>query len=65
MLLVVELGQGTIGYVQYVTDVPVALVAAHIVGAAALIATGTWMLLAVVSATQSALTPQTSGRHPA
>ncbi len=65
LLLAVELAQGTIGFVQYFTDLPIALVAAHLVGAAALIATGTYVLLAVVSATQSATAPQTSSRHPA
>ncbi|VXB94906.1 heme A synthase [Aeromicrobium sp. 9AM] len=65
LLLAVELAQGTIGFVQYFTDLPIALVAAHLVGAAALIATGTYVLLAIVSATQSAPAPQTSGRRPA
>ena len=39
LLLVVELAQGLIGFVQYATDLPIALVAAHLVGAAILIAT--------------------------
>ncbi len=47
LLLGVEVLQGTIGYVQYVTDLPVALVAAHLVGAAVLIAAGTRLVLAV------------------
>ena len=38
-LVFVILGQGAIGYTQYFTDVPVLLVAAHIVGAVALWAT--------------------------
>ncbi len=33
VLLMVELGQGTIGFVQYFTQLPVALVAAHLLGA--------------------------------
>jgi cytochrome c oxidase assembly protein subunit 15 len=33
VLLVVELAQGTIGYVQYFTGLPVALVGAHVAGA--------------------------------
>ncbi len=33
VLLGVVLGQGLVGYVQYVTDLPVALVAAHVLGA--------------------------------
>jgi len=32
-LLVIELGQGLIGFVQYFTHLPVALVAAHMLGA--------------------------------
>ena len=48
MLLVLELAQGTIGFVQYFTDLPIALVATHLVGAAALIAGGTRLLVTVV-----------------
>ena len=47
LLLAVELVQGTIGFVQYFTDLPVALVAAHLVGAAILVAAGTRLMLAV------------------
>ncbi len=54
LLLGVELLQGTIGFVQYFTDLPVAVVAAHLVGAALLIATGTRLVLAVSSAEVSA-----------
>jgi len=36
-LLVVTLAQGAIGYVQYLTDLPVALVAAHMLGASLLV----------------------------
>jgi cytochrome c oxidase assembly protein subunit 15 len=50
LLLGVELLQGTIGFVQYFTDLPVALVAAHLVGAALLVAAGTRLLLAVSTA---------------
>ncbi len=39
-LLAVEIGQGMIGYVQYFTDLPIALVALHLVGAAATMAAG-------------------------
>jgi cytochrome c oxidase assembly protein subunit 15 len=49
ILLLVELAQGTIGFVQYFTDLPIALVATHLVGAAALIAGGTRLLVTVVS----------------
>ncbi|MGZ5409941.1 MAG: COX15/CtaA family protein, partial [Aeromicrobium sp.] len=45
IVLIVELAQGLIGFVQYATDLPIALVAAHLVGAAILIAAGTHLLL--------------------
>ncbi len=45
IVLVVELAQGAIGFVQYWTDLPIALVAIHLVGAAVLIAAGTHLLL--------------------
>ena len=47
LLLAIELLQGTVGFVQYFTDLPVALVATHLVGAALLVATGTRLVLAV------------------
>jgi cytochrome c oxidase assembly protein subunit 15 len=49
-LLVAELAQGLIGYVQYFTDLPIALVAAHLVGAAVLVAIGTMLLVEVAAA---------------
>jgi cytochrome c oxidase assembly protein subunit 15 len=49
-LLVAELAQGTIGFVQYFTDLPIALVAAHLVGAAVLVAVATRLLVEVASA---------------
>ena len=45
ILLVIELAQGLIGFVQYATDLPIALVTAHLVGAAILLAAGTYLLL--------------------
>ena len=54
VLLGVELLQGTIGFVQYFTDLPVALVAMHLVGAAILVAAGTRLVLAVETADVSA-----------
>lgn len=45
LLLVVELAQGVIGFVQYFTNLPVALVAAHLVGAAVLVAAATRVLV--------------------
>ena len=47
VLLGVELAQGLIGFVQYVTDLPVALVELHLLGATLIISTVTWVLLEV------------------
>ncbi|MBZ5739980.1 COX15/CtaA family protein [Nocardioides mangrovi] len=47
LLLVVEVAQGAIGFVQYFTDLPVALVGLHMLGAALISATVTWALLKV------------------
>ncbi len=44
-LLVLEVAQGTLGFVQYLTDLPVLLVGAHLLGAALVSAAATWMLL--------------------
>lgn len=46
-LLVVEVAQGAIGFVQYFTELPVVLVAIHMFGAALISATVTWALLKV------------------
>ena len=46
-LLAVELAQGTIGFVQYFTDLPVVLVGFHLLGAALVSAALTWLLLSV------------------
>jgi cytochrome c oxidase assembly protein subunit 15 len=43
----VEVAQGLIGFVQYATDLPVPLVAAHLLGAALLSAAVTWLLVSV------------------
>ncbi|GAA3548802.1 protein required for cytochrome oxidase assembly [Aeromicrobium flavum] len=45
-VLVAGLAQGLIGYVQYFTDLPIVLVAAHLVGAAVLLTLATRWLLA-------------------
>ncbi len=55
-LVVVVLAQGTVGFVQYVTDLPVALVAVHLLGAALFAAAMTWLLLAARAATGPSLT---------
>jgi heme a synthase len=45
VLLAVELAQGLVGFVQYFTDLPVVLVAVHLLGAALLSAAMTWLLV--------------------
>ena len=45
VLLVVELAQGAVGLVQYATDLPIALVELHLLGACATVAAATWLLL--------------------
>jgi cytochrome c oxidase assembly protein subunit 15 len=47
VLLAVELAQGTIGWVQYFTHVPIVLVMFHMLGAALVAAAVTWVLLRV------------------
>jgi len=47
VLLAVEVAQGTIGFVQYFTGLPVVLVALHLLGAALLSAAITWLLVGV------------------
>ena len=44
-LLAVELAQGLIGFVQYATDLPVVLVAFHLLGAALVSAALAWLLV--------------------
>jgi cytochrome c oxidase assembly protein subunit 15 len=46
-LLGVELAQGVVGFVQYATDLPVVLVAVHLLGAALVSAAMTWLLVSV------------------
>lgn len=64
-LLALELLQGTIGFVQYFTDLPIALVATHVVGAAVLVAGGTRLLVTVVSPTPASTAPEALDHHPA
>ena len=47
VLLAVEVAQGSIGFVQYFTDLPVVLVGFHMLGAAVISACVTWVLLRV------------------
>jgi cytochrome c oxidase assembly protein subunit 15 len=44
-LLLVELAQGVVGFVQYFTGLPILLVALHLLGAAFTAATMTWVVL--------------------
>jgi cytochrome c oxidase assembly protein subunit 15 len=46
-LLVVELGQGVVGFTQYFADLPVLLVGLHVLGAALVSATATWVVLGI------------------
>lgn len=55
-LLGLELGQGVVGFVQYATDLPVVLVAVHMLGAALISATATWLLLALRERRSTSLT---------
>ena len=57
-LLVVVLAQGTVGFVQYFTDLPVVLVAVHLLGAALFAAAMTWLLLAARAATDPSPAPR-------
>ena len=54
-LLVAELAHGTIGFVQYFTDLPIALVAVHLVGAAVLVAVATRLLVETVTTRRPAV----------
>ncbi|GAW48247.1 cytochrome oxidase assembly [Nocardioides sp. PD653] len=47
VLLVVEVAQGAIGFVQYFTDLPIVLVGFHMLGAALVSATVTWAVIRV------------------
>ncbi|MFC4784926.1 COX15/CtaA family protein [Nocardioides sp. MAHUQ-72] len=47
VLLALELAQGAIGFVQYFTDLPIVLVGFHMLGAALISASVTWVLIQV------------------
>jgi cytochrome c oxidase assembly protein subunit 15 len=64
LMLAMEFAQATIGFVQYFTNLPIALVAAHLVGAAALIATGTRLLLEIVSPVSQPVPPVREAARP-
>ena len=60
VLLGVELAQGLIGFVQYVTGVPVALVELHLLGAALVISSVTWVLLETREGSTVPATPRSA-----
>jgi cytochrome c oxidase assembly protein subunit 15 len=60
-LLVVTVLQGAVGYVQYATDLPVALVAVHMLGASALVVAVTAVVVALTGTPAArALAPSTA-----
>lgn len=62
VLLAAELLQGAIGLVQYVTDLPIALVAAHMLGAALLVVAATRLWWAVFAQHRAAV-PKATAEH--
>jgi cytochrome c oxidase assembly protein subunit 15 len=58
-LLVVQLAQGVVGYVQYFTDLPIALVLVHMLGAVLITA----FTARLVWSVRGAVTPSLSERH--
>jgi cytochrome c oxidase assembly protein subunit 15 len=59
VLLGLELAQGAIGFIQYFTDLPIVLVGLHMLGAAAISASVTWVLVRV----REPASPQLPGRR--
>ncbi len=64
-LLAVEIGQGTVGFTQYFTDLPIVLVGLHVLGAALVSAAATWLVLSLrereaVSATSAVIVASTA-----
>ena len=47
VLLLVEVAQAVVGFVQYFGNLPVGLVELHLLGASLLVATVTWVLLEI------------------
>jgi len=64
-LLAVEVLQGAIGFVQYFTNLPGVLVGFHMLGAALISATMTWLLLAVLEPAVRTGPLETVGVRPA
>ncbi|MBA2952860.1 heme A synthase [Nocardioides sp. MAH-18] len=63
VLLVVELAQGLIGFVQYFTDLPIVLVGFHMLGAAIISATVTWALVQVREPVEARASTSPAGRR--
>ena len=68
-LLAVELAQGAIGFTQYFLDLPVTLVALHMLGAALTAAALAWVVLAsrekaAVASRSNRINVTTAGPHP-
>ena len=62
-LLVVELAQGLVGYVQYFTDLPVALVLMHMAGAVLTTAFAARLVWSVRGPASELMTTSSSGEH--
>ncbi len=62
-LLGVELAQGSVGFTQYATDLPILLVELHLLGACLTAAAATWLLLSVGPARAGRSRLPASGRQ--
>jgi cytochrome c oxidase assembly protein subunit 15 len=63
-LLVVQLAQGLVGFVQYFTDLPVLLVLLHMLGAVLITACTARLVWSVRGpASELPMAPSSSGRH--
>ena len=63
-LAAVEVLQATVGFVQYFAGLPVAVVMLHMLGAALVVATATWLLVSVLEPTDTDPTWTTVDLHP-
>ncbi len=62
-LLAVELAQGTVGFTQYATDLPLLLVELHLLGACLTVAAASWLLVSVGPVRAAREEPPPSGRQ--
>ncbi len=62
-LLVVQLAQGVVGYVQYFTELPIALVLLHMLGAVLITAYTARLVWSVRGPASELITPSSSGGH--